>query len=300
MKSRLLTFGLSALFASHALFAGTPPAEVPLEQREEEGPVPLNTIELDTSYVFSSRIDFASQKVGEGSAMHNDFEYIRRIPIHGQWYFQIGANYERFDFGGSATRLLPTTLQSINVPIGISYIYRGHVGFLAQFRPGVNFEHDISTGAFDIPFQIGSFYPFIDEKFYGVWGVGTSMLRDWPVIPMVGIIWVINDQFRIMGHAPEPKIIYQPNENWTFWVGGEFAGGSYKVGRRSDSRLSNTVVDYTEIRVGGGFSYEPNDNWEINVVGGCAVDRSFDFHRANQVYSSDPAPYVRVQLSGQF
>ncbi|HWL51735.1 MAG TPA: hypothetical protein VNQ90_04830 [Chthoniobacteraceae bacterium] len=305
MKKKLLTLALGCAFTLGAALGtgfaqATPDINFDEPDASTEGEVNLNTLEIDTSYVFSSGIEFASKEVGRGSAMHNFFEYIRRVPIQGQWYFQVGATYDRFDFGGSATSLLPTTLQSINVPVGISYIFEGHVGFLAQVRPGLNFEHDITSGAFDIPFEIGSFYPFIDKKLYGVWGAATSILRDWPVIPMVGIIWIINDDFRVMGYLPEPKIIYQANENLEIWVGGEFIGGSYKVGRRADSRLSNTVVDYTEYRVGAGFTYEPRDNWEITLAGGCAIDREFDFHRANQVYSSDAAPYIRFQVSGEF
>ncbi len=301
MKKQLLTVALGCALALGTTFAETMP-ELTFEQpaEAEEGPVPLNVVELDTSYVFSSDVNFAIKKVGKGSAMHNYFEYVRRIPIQGQWYFQVGATYDRFDFGGSANSFLPSTLQSINMPIGISYIFEGHVGFLAQVRPGLNFERDITSGAFDIPFEIGSFYPFIDKKLYGVWGAASSILRDWPVIPMVGIIWIINDDFRVMAYLPEPKIVYQANENLMIWVGGEFNGGSYKVGQRPDRRLSNTVVDYTEYRVGAGLTYEPRDNWEITLAGGCAVDREFDFHRANQTYSSDAAPYIRFQVTGEF
>jgi len=302
MKKTLLVLALLGLLSPvvPSASAGTPQQVVIDETKSEEEPTPLNVVELDTSYTFSSKVRFAGEKRGSGAAMHNYFEYVRRIPISGNWYFQIGATYDRFDFGGSATAFLPTTLQSFNFPIGISYIQDGYVGFLAQVRPGLNFEHRITSGAFDIPFEMGSFIPIVDQKFYITWGVGTSILREWPVIPMVGIVWVINDQFRIMGYAPEPKVIYQPNEQWQFWVGGEFLSGSYKVGRRSNSRLSHTVVDYSEYRVGTGVTYEPKDNWEISLVGGYAVYREFDFHRANRTYPADPAPYIRFQLSAAF
>ena len=122
MKKKLLTLALgSVLTLGVTLGTGfgqaTPDIDFDQPDANAEGEVNLNTVEFDTSYVFSSDVEFASKKVGRGSAMHNFFEYIHRVPIQGQWYFQVGATYDRFDFGGSATELLPTTLQSINVPI---------------------------------------------------------------------------------------------------------------------------------------------------------------------------------------
>jgi hypothetical protein len=38
----------------------------------------------------------------------------------------------------------------------------------------------------------------------------------------------------------------------------------------------------------------------VNVGGGYAFQRRFDFERADEEFESDPAPYVRVGLKAEF
>jgi len=270
-------------------------------------PVSLDELTLDESYVFSSPIQFAGKKVGNGDELHSSFDYLRRFPIKGSWYFQTGITYERFDFGGrisSPMGTLPDTLQTANIPIGVAYIVEDRAGFLLQVRPGVNFEHDVNTGGFDIPVEIGGYIPIKKDKFYIVYGLGTSILRQYPAIPTVGILWVINDDLQLYGYAPEPKLVYNVRDNLTVWIGGEVLEGSFRTDSgsapASGKSINGTVVDYSEYRAGLGVTYTPVENWDINFAAGYTLERDFDFYRAHKEYAADPAPYVRFQLNAQF
>lgn len=285
--------------------AGTPTGKSTVNPTE---PVSLDVLTLDESYDFSSPIRFASKKVGNGDELHSSFDYLRRFQIKGSWYFQTGITYERFDFGGhinSPTGTLPDTLQTANMPIGIAYLVEDRAGFLFQVRPGVNFEHNVNSGCFDIPVEIGGYIPIKKDKFYIVYGLGTSILREYPAIPTVGILWVINDDFQLYGYAPEPKLVYNVKDNLTVWIGGEVLQSSFKTDSASapasgGSSINGTVVDYTEYRAGLGVTYTPIKHWDINFVAGYSLERDFDFYRANKDYTADPAPYLRFQLNGQF
>ncbi len=295
---------LASFFLVSSVIAGpkTPPDTSP----KIDEPVPLNVITLESSVVFSSGVEFTHKEIGRGSALHNRFESIRRIPIRGQWYFQAGAAYDRFDFGGSANAFVPSTLQTFNVPVGVSYIMYGHVGFLAQIRPGFYFEHEVTRGAFDVPIELGGYIPIVTEKLYGVWGLGVSFLRHYPAIPTLGVVWLINDKLRLEGYLPNPRLLYQVSDSFSIWAGGEVLAGSYKVDRRDRpndpkvNSLNGTTIDYTEVRAGLGFLYTPAKHWEITAAAGFAVDRTFDYWRANKSYIADPAPYLRVQIGGEF
>ena len=267
----------------------------------------LDVFSFDTSYVFDSPIKFNHRRIAAGDEVHSDLHFLHRIPIRGNWYFQVGIDYERFDFGGGQAGPLPGTLQNLNAPIGVVYLVQNQIGFLAQIRPGVYFEHHIDTGAFDIPVEIGGALPLKKDKLFLVYGIGTSILREWPVIPTVGLVWIINDKWRLFGVAPEPRLEYSYNNHLTLWVGGELLVESFKtdpnafaLAPRQRSTTGGSVVDYTEYRVGLGATYTPVNYWDINVAAGYSLERTFDFWRADKSYTADPAPYVRVQLKASF
>lgn len=299
IKQRAILSGILGLASTVMGWAGelSPKTIVPTEADAE---VLLNVVSVDTSYGFSAPFEFAHQEMGRGDVLRNRFEATRRIPIQGPWHFQIGAGYDRFDFGGSATQVLPSTLQSFCLPVGISYIVDGQVRFLAQVRPGFYFEREVTRGAFDIPFNIGGGIPLIEGKLYGVWGVGTSILRRYPVVPVGGVIWLINDRLRLLGYVPEPRVVYDLNKQWQLWAGGEIVAGSFKAGQSSDPRLSNTVVDYEDYRVGVGVIWSPAKHWQLIAGAGYSLQRSFTYDRPNQTYTADPAPVVKLQFSGEF
>ena len=270
----------------------------------------LDVLTMDASYVFSSPIKFAHQRVGTGDEVHTRFQYLRRVPLSGNWFFQAGVNYERFDFGGSSTGApgpLPGGLQELSAPIGITYLVNNEIGFLAQMRPGVYFEHNINSGAFDVPIELGGIYPIEDKKLYLVYGLTTSFLREYPVLPELGLVWLINPNMKLLGVLPEPKFIYTCSDRFAWWVGGELLMESYKTDNNTnvvfsgnDKTTSGSVVDYTEYRVGLGATYTPVKGWDFNVAAGYALDRSFSFYRADKTYHADPAPFVRLELKASF
>ena len=66
------------------------------------------------------------------------------------------------------------------------------------------------------------------------------------------------------------------------------------------AKLNGAQVDYTEYRVGGGFIYSPSQNVSIDLGGGYAIQRRFDFYRADIRYKADAAPYVRLEFKAKF
>ena len=80
-------------------------------------------------------------------------------------------------------------------------------------------------------------------------------------------------------------------------------GGSFRTDRDDTivpARLSNAQVDYSDYRVGGGFIYSPCDAITMDLGGGYAIEREFDFHRAGLKYKTDGAPYLRFEFKAKF
>ena len=131
-------------------------------------------------------------------------------------------------------------------------------------------------------------------------GLNASFLRGkFPVIPLAGLIWEPNDKWKVLGILPEPRVIYSPNDKIDFWAGGQLTGGSFRTDRDNTivpTKLNGAEVDYSEYRVGGGFIYSPCNNVSIDLGGGYAIRREFDFHRADIRYKADGAPYLRLEF----
>lgn len=266
-----------------------------------DGPVPLNVIATDDSAVFSS--GFNHRGVGQGDAVHSSFDFTRRFPLTdtmGHWFLQAGASEDRFDFGGAQRGPLPGTLQTFNVPLGIVNITQAHIGFIAQLRPGFYFEHEISQGAFDVPLEIGGYWPLIDEKLYAAWGMRAGLLQQHGVFPTAGLIWVIDPSLILHVVLPEPRLEYTVSDRLALWAGSEFTGGSYKMDSDGEGKYSGTVVQYYEIRAGAGATFFPLKGWCVKLAAGYACERKLDFYRADASYVADPAPYVRLQTAVEF
>jgi hypothetical protein len=264
--------------------------------------VSLDIVEIESSYVFESDLHRGGS-FGEQSAVENSFAYGRRILLSGHLYLHLGVEYDRFDFG-STSAPVPDHLQSVAAIIGVDYMHNNDVGAFIQIKPGIYTQNDFSRAAFDAPITLGRIWVLQDDHLYLFTGVNAAFLRGrFPVIPIAGLIWMPNDQWKVVGMLPEPRVIYSPNDKWDFWAGGELNGGSFRTDRNNTifpAKLNGAQVDYSEYRVGGGLIYSPCDNVSFDLGGGYAIQREFDFHRADIRYKADGAPYLRLEFKAKF
>jgi len=60
------------------------------------------------------------------------------------------------------------------------------------------------------------------------------------------------------------------------------------------------LVDFQEIRVGAGFSWNIKPLLEVNLHGGYMVDRAFNYHDNGILLTSRPSPYFTFNLQALF
>lgn len=268
----------------------------------KEKAVSLDIIELESSYVFESDLNRRGS-FGEQWAASNSFAYGHRVFLSGHLYLHVGIAYDRFDFGTTAAPV-PDHLQSVAGIIGIDYMHEDDVGAFIQVKPGFYTENDFDSASFDAPITLGRIFVLQTDHLYLFTGLNASFLRGrFPVIPLAGLIWMPNDQWKVLGVLPEPRVIYSPNDKWDFWAGGELVGGSFRTDRDNTivpANLNGAAVDYSEYRAGGGIIYSPCNNVSVDLGGGYAVQRKFDFHRAGVKYEADGAPYLRLEFKAKF
>ena len=280
---------------------------------KEKAPA-LDTLDIETSYVgdatfrekeFNGKTG-TQQPYGSFDEAQISIDYAHRFQLFGKVYLKLGAGYERFDFG-TTNAPLPSSLQSITGTVALEYIVQGEVGAFITSSPGV-FYSDIDAvglGNFDAPTAAGFILP-LGKKFYLLLGVRASILSKYPVFPIAGAIWLITDKLRLEARPPTPRLIYSYSKELDFYVGAELLGSAYKrdadrSARPQDRRFNNTVVDFSETRVGGGITYTPIDQIDIDIDGGCSMSREFEYFRGDsKTFRAHPAAYARISVSASF
>lgn len=316
-KLPLLASVAAAIGLASSAMAGTVTmnykADKKAVQPVECPPEALTVIHAHSDYVWRSSVDRGD---GTQDAIHNSIELGQRIPLGGflggwphaecgNWFLRFGAAYERFDFGTDNETRLPDRLQSIAGVVALEYLVKGDTAIFLESRPGVYFQHDINTGAFDAPTTLAAAIPvFGGDRFYLVVGAAGSLLWNYHVLPFVGAVWHINDQWDLRAVLPEPRLTYKVTEKLHFYVGGELVGGGFKTDRRyiQDNprrSLSGTTVTYTDVRAGGGITWECKP-FSVDLGAGASLQRQFDYERANETYETDPAPYVKLTVKAEF
>ena len=268
--------------------------------------VPVDIVETETSYVFESDLNHGGS-FGKQDELQNEFEYAHRFLLNGNLYLHLGLAYDRFDFGNTRAPV-PDHLQKMAGVIGIDYMHGKDLGAFLQFRPGFYTEDHIGLESFDCPILIGRFFVLQPDKLYVLTAAYASFLRGGlPVIPLVGVVWVPNEKVRLMGVLPEPRVIYSVSEQLDLWIGGELVGGAFRTDHHPEfnniphvDKLSGTQVDYYDYRAGVGATYSLTGQIDLDLGGGYAVQRSFNFHRAGEYYRTDPAPYLRFEIKAKF
>lgn len=273
--------------------AGVAPTKAVVEPAEE---VTVDFFDLRASHVFESDIK-SGDDLGSQSATQSALSYSHRFPISGNWYFRAGAEYERFDF--SSTRAdLPVTLQSASALLALEYVVSNRIGAYLGVTPGFRFEHEISSGSFDAPVLLYAAYR-ANDNLYLVGGATAGILRKYAVLPIVGAIWEINDDWQLNLYFPRPALIYSPSENWSLQFAGEYVGGSFKRDDEKETEFGGAVVSYREYRAGVFFEYETGP-FTVEAGAGYTFQRRFDYFRIGEEFRTEGAPFVSLGISAQF
>jgi hypothetical protein len=264
--------------------------------------VPLDLFQFESGYVFESDLNHGGS-LGKQDEIQNEFEYGHRVRLSGNYYLHLGLAYDRYDFG-STNAPVPNHLQALAGVVGIGYMHGSEVGAFLQVRPGFYTQNDFGISSFDAPITLGRIFVIQPDKLYILAGAHAAFLRGgFPVLPLVGVIWIASDQLRLMGVLPEPRLIYSPTKKLDLWAGGELVGGSFRTDRRDGiepGKLNGTQVDFTDYRAGLGLTYDLTERCSVDLAAGYSIQRSFNFSRAGEHYRTDPSPYLRLQLSAHF
>ncbi len=304
MKNLLSVLVCCAVFVASLAWAGTEIDEkTPVASTQTTtDSVPLDLFKIEQGYVFESDLNHGGSQ-GQQDEIQTEIWYGHRIQLRGDIYLHLGFSYERYDFG-STNAPVPNHLQAFAGLVGIDIMHGGDVGAFIEFRPGFYTQDNFGISSFDVPIAVGRIFVVKPDKLYLFGGAYASFLQGgYPVVPLLGVIWIASDKVRLMGVMPDPKLIYSATDKLNLWLGGELVGGSFRTDHNDaiePKKLNGTQVDFSDYRAGLGFSYALTRSCILDFNAGYSIQRHFAFHRAGENYRTDPSPYVGLQLKASF
>ena len=257
----------------------------------------------ESTFTFYSDFKDVHERLGHVDSLYGDFSYDHRFLITGKWYLRTGVEYERYDFDG-ADNGLPDHLQALFSHVAFEYVVKDYAGMSIEIDPGVFFQDNIGSDAFDIPWKAFVTFPLKKDKIFAVVGVGGGLNQDPVVAPGGGLVWLISDRLRLQGVFPKPALIYTPADDWEVRLAGNLAFDSF----RTDDVITplkklqehNAWVQYNEDRAGVEISYTGLKPFRVKAAGGYTFIRDFNFFRLPVRARTDPAPYVQLSIDARF
>jgi Domain of unknown function (DUF6268) len=219
---------------------------------------------------------------------------------------RIGAEYQIYSYDTKSPTPIPDVIQGANLVVGANFNIGQAILVRIDAKPGFygEFSH-LSLKSFNVPFQIGGTY-FISSDLQLALGVEVNLNRRIPVFPGAGIRWKISDKWLLNGILPRPQLEYTYNDKLMLHLGADLGGSTFRVSEdfgsdRGIKKLDNAILDYEEIRAGGGVVWQVSNALKVDIEAGCVPYRRFDYYRADyKLLSDDIVPYARIGISAEF
>ena len=96
------------------------------------------------------------------------------------------------------------------------------------------------------------------------------------VSPIVGVIYKPNERLAFNLIPDNPEISYELDKRWTVFAQGDYTAEEYRV---TQNNLKNVVLNYNEMRLGGGLRCALNKNIKGSLAVGSAFNRSIEYRQ---------------------
>jgi hypothetical protein len=301
MKKSLRLVGVCLGLVATQSFAEM--VEVPVD----DGTTDPIAVEADffTSYIGGADVQRGPIRINNFDEM-NALARLLILPRTKIGIVRLGAEYEVYDFDLPEGLQVPDRLQSLALIIGLDTKFSDELLVRFEAKPGLYSADDFQRGDLNVPFILGGTYLYSSTLQF-VFGVGVDLEGEFPVLPGGGVRWKFAPQWVLNATLPTPRLEYEINRQFMLYGGGEIRSKNFRVDNDFVSdpgdpgRLNNAILNYTEVRVGGGFVWKIGDACKLSAEAGYMPYRQFDYHRTPVRYHSESgAPYATIGFHGSF
>ena len=276
---------------------------------------------LENSVTGKSDTKQGSSSIGGVENINSHFNYVASPQVKDGLLLRFGVDWERNSFGLPNSAPLPNTLQSVNAIIGADMSIGDQILLRAEAHPGIYSDFVNVTGSdFDMPVQFGGTYLW-NKNFQIIFGVQIDLKSNLPIIGLPGFRWQFADKWVLSAIPPKPQLQYEVNNSLTLYTGAEILAGTYHLNNNfgtnhghgpgaNAGQFNGNICDFTEVRVGAGFTWKFTPNLSLDISGGYMPYRDFDMHADKIGFDThstsfkndfgDGAPYAEAGISGSF
>ena len=237
-----------------------------------------------------------------------DVNYQHRQPVAERLTAILGAGYRRTDLFLSGGAPLPAALQSASIRVGGEWKFNERWRAGATVSPGVYGDTDLDrSGDFKVPISMFARYsPHPGLVWLGGLAVGFYGRRG--VTPFIGVIWQINERWRLNATPPMARITYRAagtkTEPLNLFLAVGLDGGRYQVAPDFGNRFNRPELNGNTLSVQQGDARTGvSAGWrflmgELGV--GYQFARRYNYEQAAESFNVGAAPYLSASLSARF
>lgn len=260
---------------------------------------------FDETYVANATVSHGEKRVVDFDESDTFIHFVL-TPRITPGVLRLGVEYEQFSFGFEGSALLPNTLQSAAIVVGLDTQIKNSILLRVEAMPGVYSEaFRPGSNDFNMPFTIGGTYIFNPDLQIAI-GIGVDIDRKYPVLPGGGIRWKFQPHWVLNAILPEPRLEYEVSKSVTLYIGANLKETNFRVSETFGSdhgkpQLNHAVLTYSEVRTGTGLDWKITNWLSVNAEAGYQPYRTFDFYRADFKFDQDSsAPYGMISFHGAF
>ena len=216
-----------------------------------------------------------------------------------------GVEYQHMGFDVPNNSLIPDRLDALMDEVGFDFRWSEKDLVHVEARPGFYTDwRGAGTDAFNTPLDLG-YTRIVSHRFQWIVGGSFNTWRAGRLVGAAGFRWQATDRWQVKFYLPQPDVEYKARTDLTLTMGADIRGETYRVGphfgdSKGDPALNSALVDYQEIRVGPGFSWNVRPLIEINFMAGYMTGRQYDFHNDGPKLYGSGAPFVNLAVHALF
>jgi hypothetical protein len=308
VRSLLLLGSVATLSSLSALAQENPVTTFPRDF-EDLGGAPVSRAGVNFGYVGATSAKFQGARSGNSDAFNVNADAGTHVVLTDDWFLNLGLVSDNDFLGGVAGDPVPDAIHTLRLNLGIGYRLNDQWTFTGLVSPSLYRFEDVNGD--DIGASGGVVAAFVQNPSL-IWSFGMigSPDSDVPVLPIVGVRWLINDHYTLEVGMPKTRLTRNIEPNLAIYTGLDLNGTVFRTDehlmpptlspRNNTGQYNSALASYHDIRLGVGASYEFWRAVRAEVETGFSVYREIYYKDIDQSVEFKPAPYVRLGLGVRF